>query len=101
MRNIYKESKNSSGKNGARTPSASSVVRPKAPETEKYSGNVEKVIEILHQHYQEPLTLKEVSESLHLNVMYLGQLFKKKRKKFFSLFEPFAYGKSKAAAFAQ
>ncbi|MFR8908358.1 MAG: helix-turn-helix transcriptional regulator, partial [Enterococcus faecium] len=52
----------------------------------KYSGNVEKVIEILHQHYQEPLTLKEVSESLHLNVMYLGQLFKKETKKSFSAY---------------
>ena len=68
----------------------------------KYSGNVEKVIEILHQHYQEPLTLKEVSESLHLNVMYLGQLFKKETKKSFSsLFEPFAYGKAKQLTFAQ
>ena len=73
----------------------------KASETEKYSDNVEKVIVILHQHYQEPLTLKEVSENLHLNVMYLGQLFKKKRKKFFSLFEPFTYGKSETTAFAQ
>ena len=99
MRNIYKESKNSSGKNGARTPSASSVVRPKAPETEKYSGNVEKVIEILHQHYQEPLTLKEVSESLHLNVMYLGQLFKKKRKSFSAYLNHLRM--EKAAAFAQ
>ena len=52
----------------------------------KYSGNVEKVIEILHQHYQEPLTLKEVSENLHLNVMYLGQLFKKETKKSFSAY---------------
>ncbi|HFC9134457.1 TPA: response regulator [Enterococcus faecium] len=52
----------------------------------KYSDNVEKVIVILHQHYQEPLTLKEVSENLHLNVMYLGQLFKKETKKSFSAY---------------
>ncbi len=77
--------KNPSGKNGARTSAATSVIHQKASETEKYSDNVEKVIVILHQHYQEPLTLKEVSENLHLNVMYLGQLFKKKRKKVFQL----------------
>ncbi|WP_206853861.1 response regulator [Candidatus Enterococcus mangumiae] len=50
----------------------------------KYSLNVEKVLGILHEHYHEPLTLKEVSEDLHLNVMYLGQLFKKETKKSFS-----------------
>ena len=101
MRNIYKESKNPSGKNGARTSAATSVIHQKHQRQKKYSDNVEKVIVILHQHYQEPLTLKEVSENLHLNVMYLGQLFKKKRKKFFSLFEPFTYGKSETTAFAQ
>lgn len=42
---------------------------------------MEGVIEILHQHHQEPLILKEVSESLHLNVVYLGQLLKKEAKK--------------------
>ncbi|MEY8445689.1 response regulator transcription factor [Enterococcus ratti] len=52
----------------------------------RYSKNVERVIEILHEHYTEPLTLKEVSESLHLNVMYLGQLFKKETKKSFSVY---------------
>ncbi|WP_165006179.1 MULTISPECIES: response regulator transcription factor [unclassified Enterococcus] len=52
----------------------------------RYSENVEKVLCILHEHYQEPLTLKEVSENLHLNVMYLGQLFKKETKKSFSAY---------------
>lgn len=49
----------------------------------KYSENVERVISILHEQFKEPLTLKDVSENLHLNVMYLGQLFKKKTKKVF------------------
>lgn len=52
----------------------------------RYSENVERVVTILHEHYNEPLTLKEVSESLHLNVMYLGQLFKKETKKSFSVY---------------
>lgn len=53
---------------------------------QKYSQNVEKVLQILHEKYKEPLTLKEVAEHLHLNVMYLGQLFKKETKKSFSAY---------------
>ena len=68
--------------NGARTSAATSVIHQKHQRQKKYSDNVEKVIVILHQHYQEPLTLKEVSENLHLNVMYLGQLFKRNEKSF-------------------
>lgn len=41
------------------------------------SSNVQKVLEIIHQEVQKDLSLKEVSERLHLNAMYLGQLFKK------------------------
>ena len=52
----------------------------------KYSENVERVISILHEQFKEPLTLKDVSENLHLNVMYLGQLFKKETKKSFSAY---------------
>ena len=44
------------------------------------------MISILHEQFKEPLTLKDVSENLHLNVMYLGQLFKKKTKKSFSAY---------------
>ncbi|MGM9903834.1 response regulator transcription factor [Enterococcus hirae] len=52
----------------------------------KYSQNIEKVLAILHGQYNEPLTLKNVAENLHLNVMYLGQLFKKETKKSFSTY---------------
>src|SRR5699024_921976 len=51
-----------------------------------YSENIKQALQILHENYREPLTLKEVSESLHLNVMYLGQLFKKETKKSFSTY---------------
>ncbi|EPH96046.1 response regulator receiver domain protein [Enterococcus faecalis 13-SD-W-01] len=51
-----------------------------------YSKNVKNVLDILHEQYQEALTLKNVAETLHLNVMYLGQLFKKETKKSFSAY---------------
>ncbi|MGM0126141.1 two-component system, response regulator YesN [Enterococcus sp. AZ194] len=49
-----------------------------------YSENIQKVLAILEKNYQEELTLKRISDELHLNVMYLGQLFKKETKRSFS-----------------
>ncbi|WP_239644581.1 helix-turn-helix domain-containing protein [Enterococcus crotali] len=49
-----------------------------------YSENVQKVIDKIRSEYTSELTLKCVAQSLHLNVMYLGQLFKKETKKSFS-----------------
>lgn len=49
-----------------------------------YSENVQNVLEIIGKNYQEELTLKRVSDELHLNVVYLGQLFKKELKQSFS-----------------
>ncbi|WP_086315311.1 two-component system, response regulator YesN [Enterococcus sp. 7F3_DIV0205] len=49
-----------------------------------YSENVQKVIDKIRSDYTSELTLKCVAQSLHLNVMYLGQLFKKETKKSFS-----------------
>ena len=62
-----------------------SLVR-KQQKQKNYSENIKQALQILHENYREPLTLKEVSESLHLNVMYLGQLFKKETKKSFSTY---------------
>ncbi|MGX7245017.1 response regulator transcription factor [Enterococcus quebecensis] len=49
-----------------------------------YSENVQNVIDKIRCEYASELTLKCVAQSLHLNVMYLGQLFKKETKKSFS-----------------
>ena len=99
MRNIYKESKNPSGKNGARTSAATSVIHQKSIRDRKSTVTMWKSNRNPAPALSRTTTLKEVSENLHLNVMYLGQLFKKKTKKFFSLFEPFTYGKSENNCF--
>ncbi|GGH80049.1 two-component system response regulator YesN [Pullulanibacillus pueri] len=49
-----------------------------------YSPNIQKALKIIHEEYQQDLSLKYVADQLHLNVMYLGQLFKKETKKSFS-----------------
>lgn len=49
-----------------------------------YSENVQNVIDKIRMDYASDLSLKSVAQSLHLNVMYLGQLFKKETKKSFS-----------------
>lgn len=41
------------------------------------SSAVQEVIKQVHQSYAEDISLKQLSEELHMNVMYLGQLFKK------------------------
>lgn len=49
-----------------------------------YSVNVQNVLKLIQEEYQKDLSLKYVADHLHLNVMYLGQLFKKETKKSFS-----------------
>lgn len=49
-----------------------------------YSPNVRQVLELIETRYQTDLTLKEVAKELHLNAMYLGQLFKKETNQRFS-----------------
>lgn len=49
-----------------------------------YSENVQNVLALIRREYMTDLTLKSVAQVLHLNVMYLGQLFKKETKKSFS-----------------
>lgn len=41
------------------------------------SSTVQEVIKQVHDNYAEDISLKQLSEELHINVMYLGQLFKK------------------------
>lgn len=43
----------------------------------QYSHHVEEILEIIKREYQTELTLKDVSERLYLNTVYLGQIIKK------------------------
>ncbi len=47
---------------------------------ESYSPNVKSILKIVEENYSKDLSLHEVSLKLHLNAMYLGQLFKKETK---------------------
>lgn len=54
------------------------------PLNKDYSENIRRVIEIIKKNYQDDLNLRYVSDCLHLNSDYLGQLFKKELKMSFS-----------------
>lgn len=49
----------------------------KIGESKKYSHHVEEILQIINKEYQSELNLKEVSERLYLNTVYLGQIIKK------------------------
>ena len=51
-----------------------------------YSDVTQQVIEIIQQQYQDDLKLKKVAAELHINAMYLGQVFKKDTGKSFSVY---------------
>lgn len=51
-----------------------------------YSDATQQVIEIIQKQYQEDLKLKTVAAELHINAMYLGQVFKKDTGKSFSVY---------------
>lgn len=53
-------------------------------ESRDYSENVRQVMGLVKRNYQEDLNLRYVSDCLHLNPDYLGQLFKKETKISFS-----------------
>ncbi|KRK82656.1 response regulator [Companilactobacillus bobalius DSM 19674] len=53
-------------------------------ESRDYSENVRQVMGLVKRNYQEDLNLRYVSDYLHLNSDYLGQLFKKETKISFS-----------------
>lgn len=46
-------------------------------ESKKYSSHIVEILNIINQEYQKELTLKEVSERLYLNNVYLGQIIKR------------------------
>ncbi|WP_179394161.1 response regulator [Lacticaseibacillus absianus] len=52
--------------------------------TRRYSRNVAAVQHIIHERYAEPLTLSNVAAELHLNSVYLGQLFKQETGRTFA-----------------
>ncbi|KAF1303184.1 response regulator transcription factor [Enterococcus sp. JM9B] len=47
------------------------------PDDKRYSETVQRVLQIINEEYIKDISLKTVSETLHLSVVYLGQLFKK------------------------
>lgn len=49
-----------------------------------FSENVQKIIGLIKDNYQEDLNLKDVANDMHLNVVYLGQMFKKETHYSFS-----------------
>ncbi|WP_204122625.1 response regulator transcription factor [Lacticaseibacillus mingshuiensis] len=50
----------------------------------RYSRNVLAMRRLIQERYGEPLTLAEVADELHLNAVYLGQLFKQEVGRSFS-----------------
>lgn len=54
------------------------------PAEKQFSEMTQKVIEIVQKDYRQDLTLKLVADSLHLNAVYLGQVFKKEMHNSFS-----------------
>lgn len=54
------------------------------PEVKQYSEIVGKIVAMVKESYREDLNLKAVADEMHLNVVYLGQLFKKETQSSFS-----------------
>ena len=54
------------------------------PVEKQFSEMTQKVIDIVQNHYRQDLTLKLVADQLHLNAVYLGQVFKKEMHNSFS-----------------
>lgn len=46
-------------------------------ESKKYSSHIVEILNIINREYQKELTLKDVSERLYLNNVYLGQIIKR------------------------
>lgn len=61
------------------------VTSHEQPDTPKrYSEIVQQALDIIDKDYQDNLTLKHLSEELHVNSVYLGQLFKKETGRSFA-----------------
>lgn len=54
------------------------------PEEKPFSEIVQKVVDLVKKEYQTDLNLKTVADEMHLNVVYVGQLFKKETHASFS-----------------
>lgn len=50
----------------------------------QHNPNIQKVLHIVLKDYAKDITISSIAESLHMNAMYLGQLFKKETNKSFS-----------------
>lgn len=59
-------------------------VSQKKSEPQRYSSTITEALTIIKEQYQGDLTLKSVSEELHMNGVYLGQLFKKETERSFA-----------------
>lgn len=53
------------------------MINQEQTDVKQYNVNVQKALQVIHQNYTEDLTIGVIAESLHLNAMYLGQIFKK------------------------
>lgn len=51
-----------------------------------YSDNISKAVAYIQEHYNEPLSLKEVAEHVYLNIWYFSDLFKREVGKSFTDF---------------
>lgn len=55
-------------------------------EIKSLNANVQEAIKIVYSQYVDDITIGGIAEELHLNAMYLGQIFKKETGKSFSQF---------------
>ncbi|MGX7031043.1 response regulator transcription factor [Vagococcus zengguangii] len=58
----------------------------KVKQKNRYSDIINQAIDYINQHYASELTLKLVSNELHINTVYFGQLFKKETDMSFNQF---------------
>lgn len=50
----------------------------------QHNPNIQKVLQIVLKDYAQDITISSIADTLHMNAMYLGQLFKKETNKSFS-----------------
>jgi two-component system response regulator YesN len=59
------------------------------PQQKRYSETVQKAVRMIEDNYTQELTVKSAAESLHVSVVYLGQLFKKETELSFNQYVNF------------
>lgn len=60
------------------------ILTAKTVQNTNYSASVQQVVDIIQHHYHEPVQITDIADELHLNAVYLGQLFKKETGQTFS-----------------